>query len=82
MAVKLRPMLSAYGLWFYGKERFYHAIPAMTGTPVNTDYLKNRSLYSPRRAVSISCETNVTFPNSPYLNKFTVMGVVIVAKNL
>ena len=27
-------------------------------------------------------ETNVNFPNSPYLGKFTVMGVVIVAKNL
>ena len=26
------------------------------------------------RAVSISYETNVTFPNSPYLDKFTVMG--------
>ena len=26
--------------------------------------------------------TNVTFPNSPYLDKFTVMGVVIVAGEL
>ena len=38
--------------------------------------------YMNNRAVSISYETNVTFPNSPYLDKFTVMGVVIVAENL
>ena len=32
------------------------------------------------RAVSISYETNVTFPNSTYVEKFTVMGVVIVVE--
>jgi hypothetical protein len=34
------------------------------------------------RAVSISYETNVTFPNSPFLDNFTVMGSVIVAEHL
>ena len=34
------------------------------------------------RAVSISYETNVFFPNSPYVEKFTVMGVVIVIEYL
>ena len=31
------------------------------------------------RALSISHGTNVIFPNSPNLDKFTVMGVVIVS---
>ena len=33
---------------------------------------------SPTRAFSISYETNVTFPSMPYLDIFTVIGVVIV----
>ena len=37
---------------------------------------------SATRAVSISDETNVTFPHSPYLDKFTVIGEVTVAENL
>ena len=44
--------------------------------------IRNRDNATQVRAVSISYKTNLTFPNSPYLDKFTVMGVVIVANNL
>jgi hypothetical protein len=45
-----------------------------------TNEKKNNRIHCYIRAVSISYETKVTFPNSPFLDNFTVMGAVIVAE--